>query len=367
MKSWEQELSEIRGAINTTTGESRIFHRWTLEELLAEPDEFDWHVRGVIVKPTYGMLAGGQKTLKTHIATFINLGLASGQPVFGKFEVPNPHPVIAYVGEGGRKPYRRRLERIAQAIGVNLADLPLHPRFEVAALDSGTFQHTLELDLVELQPGLVSIDPYYAFHGLSDARNLHDEGVALSMISNRVVETGASLSIVNHFNQSGSGAGLNRITMAGAAEWSDSWWLISHREDPDVPNGHFRLLLEIGSRQWGGTRWDLDLNVGRFDMDVGEYEGDISWELVPHYESSTERNAEDTVIQALVDHPWTFTKTKLVATVGGNATLARNTIDRLERDGRIRKLRLPIAESGRTVKRDVYAMFSEPSLEEDAE
>jgi hypothetical protein len=45
--------------------------------------------------------------------------------VLGHFEVPAPVPVLMMCGEGGRIPYTRRLLRIADAYGVNLADLPL--------------------------------------------------------------------------------------------------------------------------------------------------------------------------------------------------------------------------------------------------
>jgi hypothetical protein len=103
-------------------------------------------------------------------------------------------------------------------MGVNLADIPLFPSFDIAPIDSPAFRRTLERDLVEIQPGHVGIDPYYAFHGASDPKNLHDEGAALTALSSTVVDAGASLVVVNHYNQTGSGSGLNRITMAGSAE-----------------------------------------------------------------------------------------------------------------------------------------------------
>ncbi len=66
------------------------------------------------------------------MATFVNLAMASGEKLFGHFEVDESGPVIAYVGEGGRVPYTRRLERVAAAMGVKLADIPLFPRFDIA-------------------------------------------------------------------------------------------------------------------------------------------------------------------------------------------------------------------------------------------
>jgi hypothetical protein len=252
-----------------------------MPELLAEPDDFEWRAKGLVVAGSFGPLAGELKSLKTHIAQIIEVSLAARVPVFGRFEVPEACPVSTYVGEGGRKPYRRRLERIAATMGVNLADIPLFPSFDIAPIDSPAFRRTLERDLAEIQPGHVGIDPYYAFHGARDPKNLHDEGAALTALRSTVVDAGASLVVVNHYNQTGSGSGLNRITMAGSAEWADSWWLVSHRKEPDVRNGRFRLLLEVGSRQWGGTSWDLDLDVGTFNIDAGEFDGDITWSIAP--------------------------------------------------------------------------------------
>jgi AAA domain-containing protein len=307
-----------------------------MRELLAEPDDFEWRAKGLIVAGTYGMLAGEQKTLKTHVAQFIDIALAAGVPVFGRFEVAESCPVSTYVGEGGRRLYRRRLERVAAAMGVNLADIPLFPSFDIAPIDSPAFRLTLKRDLDEVQPGHVDIDPYYAFHGSSDPKNLHDEGSTLAALSATVVDAGASLKVVNHFNQTGAGRGLNRITMAGGGEWADSWWLVSHRLEPDVRNGRFRLLLEVGSRQWGGNAWDLDLDVGAFDIDAGEFTGDITWTIAPHFEVSAEAGAEDAVIQTLVDEPWQHHKTQLVKIVGGKAAEARAAINRLEGLERIR-------------------------------
>ena len=48
---------------------------------------------------------------------------------------------------------------------------------------------------------------------------------------------GATLLINNHFNQTGTGSGLQRITMAGHAEWCRLVAARRHREPPDVAGG----------------------------------------------------------------------------------------------------------------------------------
>lgn len=351
----------------------RLFRRWSMAELLDADRTFRWRVRGLVVDPTYGMVAGEQKTLKTYVATFINVAVAAGVPVFGRFEVDQPAPVVAYVGEGGRVPYTRRLERVAQAMGVDLRHIPLFPSFETAPVLSDDFRWTLARDLAELEPGLVSLDPLYAFHGAGpDARNLHEEAELLTALSGPCVDAGASLVVVNHFNKTGTGRGLDRITMAGAKEWCDSWWLLSHREVPDVPNGRFRLLLEVGSRQWGGSSWDLDLDVGAFDAERGEYDGEIAWDIRRHAEGGGETDDDEArVLAAAAGHPFELTREELAKAAGGQVKRMRQVVDHLERkgvlrtelvvrprsDGRLRKVWVfgPASEAGRHETEELVA------------
>ena len=110
--------------------------------------------------------------------------------------------------------------------------------------------------------------------------------------------------------------------------------LLSHREAPDVPNGQFKLLLEVGSRQWGGTEWDLDLNVGRFDVELGEFDGDISWELRRHRDLVVD--SHEAKVRALIAaHPWQLTREDLAKGMGGNLQFARAFISDLETKGAI--------------------------------
>jgi hypothetical protein len=314
---------------------SDLFRLWGPGELLDADRSFRWLVRGMLVHPTYGMLAGERKTLKSYLSTFVNVAVASGSPLFGHFAVDEPAPVVAYVGEGGRVPYTRRLERVAASMGVDLRHLPLFSSFDVAPTTSEVFRETLARDLFERKPGLVTLDPLYAFHGpATNAANLFEEGALLSALSAPCVDAGASLQVLSHFNKTGTGRGLDRITQAGGQEWSDSWMLLSHREVPDVASGRFQLLLEIGSRQWGGAEWDLDLNVGRFDVELGEFEGEITWDLRRSSGVSVD-GAEARLLALVAEHPGELVKEELAKAAGGNLVKARALVAALEERGLI--------------------------------
>jgi len=360
------ELSNrrARSTSGTVPEAPGLFRRRSMAELMAEPDEFEWLVRGLLAQPTYGQIAGEMKTLKSYVDTFITVGVASGVPIFGYFTPERARPVLAYVGEGGRRLWKRRLRRICAAMGVNPDELDVHPTFDVAPIQSLVFQESLHRDLDEVRPGLVTLDPLYAYHGSQTrAADLHQEGDLLNQLSSPCMAADASLVVVNHYNQTGSGSSLKRITQAGSGEWADSWVLIEHRETPDVEHGVFWLTLEIGSRQWGGTTWDLDIDIGRFDIDSGSHDGEITWDLnrasagaAKKAGSGAKDRARIAILDALTDMPWQMTKTALKVTVGGDRKAFAAALDELVDEGRICHDQVSRTESGVTKSRPLWGL-----------
>ncbi len=78
------------------------FKLWTPQDLLDNNVPPVWTIKGLVISPTYGMLAGAEKSLKSYLAQIIAVGAAAGIPVLGHFEVPEPVTVLMFVGEGGR-------------------------------------------------------------------------------------------------------------------------------------------------------------------------------------------------------------------------------------------------------------------------
>jgi len=328
-----------------------LFRRWSMEELLDADRSFQWQARGLLVDPTYGFLGGEKKTLKTYVSTFIAVGMATGQAIFDQFEVDSPGAVVTYVGEGGRIPYTRRLERVAASMGVKPREMPFFPSFDIAPISSPRFVDTLRRDLEEYDPALVLVDPLYAFHGAqTNASNLYEEGALLSSLSGPCTEAYASCIVVSHFNKTGTGRGLDRITQVGGQEWSDSWMLLSHRAAPDVDNGRFRLLFEVGSRQWGGSTWELDLDVGRFDVEMGEFDGAISYDLRRHTNRGSDQG-EAKVVALVAAHPLQLTREEIAKGVGGNLQNARALVVAAEAKGLIvAKQASRVRSDGKTLK-----------------
>lgn len=338
---------------------------WTAAELASEDHSFRWLIKGLLPEASQSVTGGEKKTLKSYIDTFINLGIAAGVPIFGQFEVPKARPVKVYVGEGGRAPYARRLERIASAMGVRLdSSLPLHVQFKTAKIESTEFRGWLRKDLEELQPGRLSLDPLYPFHDRIEAGNMYDRGGMLNSYSEPCTLTGVSPNIVDHFKKSGSGRGLERLAQAGMGEWADSWLLLTHRKKPNVTDGEFHLLLEVGSRQWGGREWDLDLTIGSFDEERGEHIGEIAWRVEPHIDGNDEpmkgdSSAAKRILQTLRDNPFVWTQTQVRESVGGNRDNFDRSWDRLVSDDEVVVRKMERKEGGRTVTRELCGIVAE--------
>jgi len=340
------------------------FKLWTPQDLLDNDVPPTWTIKGLVISPTYGMLAGPEKSLNSYIAQIMAAGAAAGLPVLGQFEVPKPVTVLMFVGEGGQSPYTRRLKRIAAAYGVNLADLPLLTSFDVASVVSDVFRHSFVQHLKEYRPAITIIEPYYAFHGTaSEGKMLYEEGDQLVWLSHTAEEYGSSLIIGNHYNQTGSGSGLRRITGAGPAEWSDSWWIVEKDENrSDVTSGHFELAFEVGSRQWGATSWDLTVDLGPFDDDTLDNEGDITWTV---HRSSGKRGGSggtaDFILALVTQHPFEFTKSQIVTTCGGRKTDAENVFRAMVLNGTIEMQSVLRKEGTRQVTREVWGPCSTAS------
>ena len=66
----------------------RLFTTSSAAELAVPLGQPEFLVNGMLIKGTYGMAAGLMKTGKSYVAAAIMLGVASGEPVLGRFTVP---------------------------------------------------------------------------------------------------------------------------------------------------------------------------------------------------------------------------------------------------------------------------------------
>lgn len=266
----------------------------TAKDLAQPVPRMEWLVRGFWPLGSHGPIGGPKKTLKSYLADAEAIAVASGLPVLGndEWKIPEPTQVIIFAGEGGVNPLRRRLHRIARDLyGINrrnFANLPLIVLPGIAHFDSPEFRRYLA-DAIETADAvtdtpLIIVDSVYNYHppesGVSVA-NLYARGQMFGRLSHLVYQVAgeyASLQLVDHFRKTGNGAlDLDSISQSGMAEFADTWLLVNNRLDPDPDNGKFWTRAEFGSRQdWPGAGWEIDWNIGRYDVDTGEWSDPIT-------------------------------------------------------------------------------------------
>ena len=116
------------------------------------------------------------------------------------------------------------------------------------------------------------------------------------------------------------GAGLGTIDgldAVGVERWPEvRIWVVCHRQtvlDPNaqpvedhcqeynVERGSFRLKLVVGSRQWGGADYHLNLELGRWDELLNEHVGGLRWGVSRATEDETADPAAEKVAAASVE------------------------------------------------------------------
>ncbi len=145
-------IAEVEGTART--------QRWLVESLWAE--------EGV------GILGGTPKTGKTWATLELAISVASGRPAFGRFEVPQPGPVVVYPAEDHPGAMRNRIEMLCKHKGLTLDGLPLYLlEAEQVHLDEEGDRESLEAVLAQHQPRLLVLDPLVRLHKGSESNAQH--------------------------------------------------------------------------------------------------------------------------------------------------------------------------------------------------
>jgi hypothetical protein len=302
-----------------------------------------WRVEGWWAAGSYGEIAGAEKTLKSYLSLLEAISTAAGESFLGQFPVRRQGPVLIFCGEGSRDLLLRRARHLARLYDLSeleVRSLPIHVVDGIRPVLSKQFLRTLEEYLKRFEPVLVQLDPLYAYHGSEKAAgNVYEATEILTALSSRTSAAGACLQVVNHFNKASAGKlSLASITQAGHREWSDSWVLVGHREPPDLETQSFQLQLEVGSRQWGGASWDLDISLGAFDVKTFQHTGPPSFEL-SHHVAAARRSSTDSglaIREILRDHPLELTKTDVLGMLEGKRNENSKKFDDLAREQLIR-------------------------------
>lgn len=320
---------------NTTDAPVPIFRLMGASDWAKPAPPPKFMVRGILVRDTFGVVAGPKKSLKTHENHALALAVATGQPLYNHepFSVSRSGRVLYIVGEGGQADIQRKLQRMCRTYGVDPNDVardpqfPLQVAFGAAPMGDARFNGELKAMLDAAQPDLVLIESFYNFHPEGvEAGNLYQRGQAIDAFHKFVrgeCEGATSLMTDHYRSTAGKGNDLDMISMAGQAEVADSWITRFHYADPDVDAGQFHLRVAYGSRQWGGREYDIDWHLGRFNEDTGTHEGEdgdddrITWTVNDAGKNSTGSGAGGVSREFKI-------RAELLESIGRNPTMSKS-------------------------------------------
>lgn len=289
-----------------------------------------WLVRGLLVERTFGSVAGPKKAGKSWFLTALGLAIATGTDFLGEFPVEQQGSVLYLTGESGFELAEIRAARYCEAMGLDahVAAENFIISDDIAPATSPLFDESIRTAIHQFQPKLVIIDPWYTYSAGGDSANLTEVGQALAHVGDLVTKQGAALLIGHHFNASGSGVDLDRMTGAGFAEWVATWVLLDKRtsDSYDDQTGEMKLRFEIGSRSPGvtGKTRDWTFSEGVYNEQEERWTAPLTSRLTEvgatYMDRKREYNqsrSESTIIQTLQDKPWELTRSELAKELGG--------------------------------------------------
>lgn len=338
------------------------------EEWAQPVEPMRWMIEGVWEENSYGALGAKEKSLKSYTAIAMMLSVASGKPMLGEFKVHQQGPVLMYIGEGGKKPFYRRLQKMAEAYGISmeeLARLPLYPVFDVGSLNDLEFRSAFRRNLDEIQPTFVVVDSLYSYHpqGVA-AQNLYERGPMLAELSNQTKDQ-ASLLLADHFNKSSDALSLASFGYAGVGQWVNSWILQRHAKAPDLETGNFSIDCEIGSREWGGSRHSVSWHIPP-GLDMGEGADQITFKVSKWQDRGKAIAAgldsiESQIHKFIAVHPFKFTKKQVAedTAITGRKADKVVAIDAMIESGELITKRIERQEGGRKVPRDLLGISND--------
>jgi len=194
---------------------------WRLAE---DVPEQRWLVNGLWSEEAVGIVGGEPKCCKSFLALDLAVAVAAGVPCLRRFAVPRSGRVLLYAAEDALPIVRRRLEGIAAAAGVELADLDIQViTSPTLRLDLEADRRSLALTVAKLQPRLLILDPFVRLHRIDE--NASGEVAPLLAYLRELQRRHKLAVLVVHHAKKGAGRARAGQALRGSSEfhaWGDS-------------------------------------------------------------------------------------------------------------------------------------------------
>ena len=227
-----------------------------------------WLVKRLIASDAYGVFAAESKAGKTWAGIDLGLAVANGGKWFGKYECEQGN-VIYFIGEGSAQNTLRRHDAICDFYGYD-RDCPISYVHRVPFMGDQDHLAVVREMIEELKPAMIVLDPAYLSARGADQANIFAMGEMLENLQELVQDKGTALTVIHHWNKTGSGTGKSRMSGAGWDAWGR--FLISmelRKLEHDDDTGKSRALLKCQAT--GGEvsvePWQVEREVWATDQD----------------------------------------------------------------------------------------------------
>ena len=191
--------------------------------LAERAEENRWLVTGLWGEQAVGIVGGEPKCCKSFLALDLAVAVAAGIPCLRRFAVPQAGRVLLFAAEDALHIVRQRLQGIAAAAGLALADLDIQViTSPVLRLDLDADRRNLAETVARLQPRLLILDPFVRLHRIDE--NASGEVAPLLAFLRELQRRHGTAVLVVHRARKGGGVRAGQA-LRGSSEfhaWGDS-------------------------------------------------------------------------------------------------------------------------------------------------
>ena len=203
-----------------------------------------WLIEGLWAAEAVGIIGGEPKCGKSFLALDLAVAVAAGRPCLRRFAVPQAGRVLLYAAEDALPVVRLRLEGIAAAVGVALADLDIHVITAPSLrLDGGRDQRRLDETVARHAPRLLLLDPFVRLHRINE-NDAGEVSALLGYLRELQRRHDLAVAVVHHTRKNGGGGGGGQ-SLRGSGDffaWVDTALSLRRQRQ--------QLVLSIEHRAW---------------------------------------------------------------------------------------------------------------------
>ena len=207
-------------------------------QVQTDPARVGWLVEGLWSREGVGVIGGAPKCCKTWLALDLAVSVAGGTPCLGRFAVPESGPVLFYGAEDPPAQLRERIQSIASARGLDLAEIDLGLILtHVLRLDTERDRERLTVTLERHTPRLLVLDPLVRLHRI-DENSAGEMSALLGELRLLQRRYGLAIALVHHLRKNGGHDGQALRGSGDLHAWGDSNLFLRRRD------GKLQLTVE---------------------------------------------------------------------------------------------------------------------------